>query len=170
MLEIRQETKEDYEKIYNVIKTAFASAEHRNGNEQDLMNDLRKGENFIPELSLVATIEDEIVGYILFTKIKIGEAEELTLAPLAALPEYQKQGIGGKLIIEGHKIAKKLGYHYCVVLGSENYYPRFGYVPDIKYGIKAPFEVQSKNFMAIKLNSDEKKIEGIVEYAKEFKI
>ena len=103
MLEIRQETKEDYEKIYNVIKTAFASAEHRNGNEQDLVNDLRKGENFIPELSLVATIEDEIVGYILFTKIKIGEAEELTLAPLAALPEYQKQGIGGKLIIEGIK-------------------------------------------------------------------
>ena len=170
MLEIRQESKEDYEKIYNVIKTAFASAEHRDGNEQDLVNDLRKGENFIPELSLVATIEDEIVGHILFTKIKIGDSEELTLAPLAVLPEYQKQGIGGKLIIEGHKIAKKLGYHYCVVLGSENYYPRFGYVPAIKYGIKAPFEVQSKNFMAIKLNSDEKKIEGIVEYAKEFKI
>lgn len=170
MLEIRQETKEDYKKIYNVIKTAFASAEHRDGNEQDLVNDLRKGENFIPELSLVATIEDEIVGHILFTKIKIGDSEELTLAPLAVLPEYQKQGIGGKLIIEGHKIVKKLGYHYCVVLGSENYYPRFGYVPTIKYGIKAPFEVQSKNFMAIKLNSDEKKIEGIVEYAKEFKI
>ena len=170
MLEIRQETKEDYEKIYNVIKTAFASAEHRDGNEQDLVNDLRKGENFIPELSLVATIEDEIVGHILFTKIKIGESEELTLAPLAVLPEYQKQGIGSMLIEQGHKIAKKLGYHYSIVLGSENYYPKFGYIPATQYGIQAPFEVANENFMAMKLNDTDIEITGVVQYAKEFGI
>lgn len=170
MLEIRKETKNDYDKVYDVIKTAFETAEHSDGNEHDLVVALRKSDNFIPDLSLVAVEDNKIVGYILFTKIKIGKYEEITLAPLAVLPQYQRKGIGGKLIENGHKIAKELGYHYSVVLGSENYYPKFNYVPAIQYRIKAPFEVQKKNFMAIKLNDADIKIEGTVEYAKEFKI
>ena len=145
MLEIRQETQKDYNEVYNVVKTAFASVEHSDGNEQDLVVALRKSKNFIPKLSLVAVYEDKIVGYIMFTKIKIGKYEELALAPLAVLPEYQKQGIGKKLIKEGHKIAKKLGYHYSIVLGSEKYYPKSGYVPASRYGIKAPFVVSNNN-------------------------
>ena len=143
MLEIRQENKKDYAEVYNVIKKAFMSAEHCDGNEQDLVVNLRESNNFIPELSL---------------------------APLAVLPEYQKQGIGKKLIEEEHKKAKKLGYHYSIVLGSERYYPKFGYVPASKYGIKAPFEALNENFMAIKLNDTDVKITGVVEYAKEFGI
>lgn len=103
MLKIRQENKNDYEKIYNVVKRAFQTAEHTDGNEQDLVEELRKGDNFIPELSLVAMKENQIVGYILFTKIAIGEHEELALAPLAVLSEYQRQGIGKELIKKGHK-------------------------------------------------------------------
>ena len=170
MIEIRQENKKDYEEVYNVVKMAFESAKHSDGNEQDLVVDLRKSKNFIPKLSLVAVYDDKIVGYILFTKIKIGESTELALAPLAVLPEYQRQGIGKKLIEEGHKIAKKLGYHFSVVLGSEKYYPKSGYVPASRYGIKAPFEVADENFMAIKLNDTDKKIAETVEYAKEFGI
>ena len=170
MVEIRQEIKQDYEEVYNVVKIAFKTAEHSDGNEQELVVALRNSSSFIPELSLVAIQDNKIVGYILFTKIKIGEYEELTLAPLAILPEYQKQGIGKKLIEEGHKIAKKLGYHFSVVLGSENYYPKSGYVPAIQYGIKAPFEVPNENFMAIKLNDFDKEITGTVKYAKEFGI
>lgn len=41
MLEIRQETPKDYEEVYNVVKTAFATAEHSDGNEQDLVVDTR---------------------------------------------------------------------------------------------------------------------------------
>ena len=170
MLEIRKEKREDYEEIYEVVKQAFEMAEHSDGNEQDLVVLLRDSNNFIPELSLVAIKVNRVVGYILFTKIKIGEYEELALAPLGILPEYQKQGIGKKLIEEGHKIAKELGYHYSVVLGSEHYYPKMGYVPANQYGIKAPFEVPNENFMAIKLNDTNKEINGIVEYAKEFGI
>ena len=131
---------------------------------------LRKSNNFVPELSLVAIEDNKIVGYILFTKIKIGEYEELALAPLGILPEYQKQGIGKKLIEKGHQIAKKLGYHYSIVLGSEKYYSKTGYIPASQYGIKAPFEVANENFMAIKLNDTDVEITGIVEYAKEFGI
>lgn len=170
MLEIRQETKNDYEEVYNVVKTAFETAKHSDGNEQDLVVSLRNSSNFIPQLSLVATQDSKIVGYILFTKIKIGEYEELALAPLGILPEYQKQGIGKKLIEKGHQIAKELGYHYSIVLGSATYYSKSGYSPAINYGIKAPFEVSNKNFMAIKLKNTEKEIIGIVEYAKEFGI
>ena len=170
MLEIRKETKKDYEKVYNLIKISFKTAKHSDGNEQDLVVNLRKSNNFIPDLSLVAILNNKIVGYILFTKIKIGEYEELALAPLCVLPEYQKQGIGKKLIERGHKIAKKLGYHFSIVLGSENYYPKMGYVPAIQYGIKPLFEVSNENFMAIKLNDFDKEIIGTVEYAKEFGI
>lgn len=170
MIEIRQENKNDYEEIYSVVKTAFETAEHSDGNEQDLVVALRNSDSFIPELSLVAIKDDKIVGYILFTKIEIGNCEELALAPLAVLPEYQKQGIGSKLVQQGHKIAKELGYHYSIVLGSETYYPKFGYVPAIQYGIKAPFEVSNENFMAIKLNYTDIEIKGTVRYAKEFGI
>ena len=170
MIEIRQENKKDYDEVYNVVKTAFETAEHSDGNEQDLVVELRKSKNFIPELSLVAVYDDKIVGYILFTKINIGKYEELALAPLAILPKYQRQGIGKKLVEKGHRIARELGFHYSVVLGSEKYYPKLGYVPASQYGIKAPFEVADENFMAIKLKDTNLKISGTVEYAKEFGI
>ena len=170
MLEIRQEKIKEYEEVYHVIKTAFETAEHSDGNEHDLVVALRKSNNFIPKLSLVEIEDNKIVGYILFTKIKIWQFEELALAPLGVLPEYQHQSVGSKLIEEGHKIAKNLGYHYSVVLGSEKYYPKFGYIPAIQYGIKAPFDVPNENFMAIKLNEANTEIKGIVQYAKEFGI
>ena len=170
MFKIRKENKNDYNEVYNVIKKAFETAEHSDGNEQDLVVRLRKSEAFIPELSLVAVKENKIVGYILFTKIKIKDNIELALAPLAVLPEYQRKGIGKKLIETGHNIAKNLWYHYSIVLGSENYYSKMGYIPAIQYGIKAPFQVPDENFMAIKLNDTNIEIKGTVEYAKEFEI
>lgn len=170
MFEIRQENQNDYKEVYSVVKKAFETAEHSDGNEHDLVTLLRNSKNFIPELSLVAIEDNKIVGYILFTKVKIGDYEEIALAPLAVLPEFQKKGIGGSLIKKGHEIAKKLGYHYSIVIGSEKYYPKFGYVPAIKYGIKAPFQVDNENFMAVKLNNSIMEIKDIVEYAKEFGI
>ena len=170
MIEIRKEQKSDYEEVYNVVKTAFEKAKESDGNEQDLVVALRKSSNFIPELSLVAKKDNKIVGYILFTKIQIGKFEELALAPLAVLPEYQRQGVGSKLIEEGHKIAKEMGYHYVVVLGSDKYYPKFGYEKASKYGIKPPFDVPDENFMVIKLNDLSEEIKGTVKYAKEFGI
>ena len=170
MIEIRQENENDYEEVYNLIKTAFKTVEHSDGNEHDLVVKLRKSDSFIPELSLVAIKEHKIIGYILFTKIKIGKYEEIALAPLGVLPEYQNQGVGGRLIKKGHEIAKKLGYHYSVVWGSDTYYPKFGYIPAIQYGIKAPFEVPNQNFMAMKLNDTDLEIKGVVKYAQEFEI
>lgn len=165
---IRQETVKDYKEVYDIITKAFATAEHADGNEQDLVVALRKGEAFIPELSLVAEKDGEIIGHIMFTKMKVGNDEVLALAPLSVKPGFQRQGVGRALIAEGHRIAKEMGYSYSVVLGSEIYYPKSGYMPAVNFGIQVPTDIPSENYMAIKLREDAKAISGPVTYAKEF--
>ncbi len=90
-MKIRQEEDKDFDTVYKVIKTSFQSAEHTDGNEQDLVNELRKSDAYIPELSLVIEINDIIIGYIMFTKVKIGDSVQLALAPLSVLPNYQNK-------------------------------------------------------------------------------
>lgn len=165
---IRREETKDYTMTYALVKSAFADAEHSDGNEHDLVNALRKGEAFIPELSLVAEIEGKLVGHIMFTRAKVGDDVVLALAPLSVLPAYQRRGIGMALIKEGHGIAEKLGYEYAVVLGSEKYYPKAGYVPAESLGIKPPFDVPGENFMACKIKAGAADICGVMKYAKEF--
>lgn len=165
---IRQEIQNDYEAVYKLIADAFATAEHADGNEQDLVAALRKGNGFIPELSLVAEIDGELAGHILFTSARVGNDEVLVLAPLSVSPKYQKQGVGTALISEGHRIAKEMGYQYSLVLGSELYYPKTGYLPAEQLGIDVPQGIPSANFMAIKLQEDAKAINGAVTYSKEF--
>lgn len=62
---IRREQSADYDAVYQVVKEAFANAEHTDGNEKNLVVELRKSKSFIPELSLVAVEDGEIVGHIL---------------------------------------------------------------------------------------------------------
>ncbi len=90
---IRQETKEDYEIVYALVKQAFAQAEHCDGNEQDLVAALRKSRAFVPELSLVAERDGEIAGHILFTEAMVGFETVLALAPLSVLPASNDRGL-----------------------------------------------------------------------------
>ncbi len=168
MIKIRPETEADYARVYDLVRAAFATAEHSDGNEQDLIVALRKSKNYIPELSLVAEKDGKVIGHVMFTTVKIGGHEEVALAPLAVDPPYQGHGTGARLVEEGHKVAKKLGYHYFVVLGSDKYYPQFGYENAAKYGIKAPFEVNEANYMVKKLNDFDGEIKGVVKYAEAF--
>ncbi len=169
-MNIRQEQSADYDAVYQVVKEAFANAEHTDGDEQDLVVRLRKSKFFIPELSLVSVEDEKIVGHILFTRAVVNGIEVLALAPLSVLPKYQNRGIGKSLIKQGHIIAQKMGYKYSVVLGNEKYYPKSGYVPASQYGIKAPFEVEDENFMAICLNGAIGKLNGVIEYDEAFRL
>ncbi len=167
---IREENPADYENVYSVVKNAFSSAEQSDSTEQDLVNALRKSDAFIPELSIIAENGDRIIGYILFTKVKIGESTQLALAPLAVSPEYQKMGVGKLLIEYGHQKAKQLGYTRIVVLGSENYYPKFGYKMAKEFDIFPPVKFPEKNFMVAKIGENETSVKGVVRYSPEFKI
>lgn len=169
-MHIRTEREEDYSQIYEVVKKAFEKAEHSDGNEQDLVEKLRKNKAYINSLSLVCEDNDKIVGYVMFTKNKIGKVTGLTLAPLAILPKYQHKRLGTLLVKSGLKIAKELGYEYVIVLGNPKYYNRFGFVTSKEFGIKSPFDVPSKNFMALNLidNDDREDLNAVVEYPKPF--
>lgn len=166
---IRQENEKDHQVVHDVIQSAFENMGEAIGDEQDLVNRLRKSQAFIPELSLVAECEGKVVGHILFTKIKIGNHPSLALAPVAVIPEFQKRGVGGKLIQEGHRIAKELGYDSVILVGHPSYYPRFGYRPASLWKITAPFEVSDEAFMAMELKvGGLDGVSGEIEYAKEF--
>lgn len=167
-IEIRQERPQDVYSIRKIIEKAFESAEHSDGNEAELVDALRKSSAFIPELSLVAEVDGRIAGYILFTKITVGGAPALALAPLAVLPEFQRRGIGTALIEEGHKRAAQLGFGWSIVLGSEKYYPKFGYKIAEEFSINVPEGFPSINFMAKKLSPDAAPVSGDVKYAPEF--
>lgn len=169
-MNIRQEQPTDYDKVYQAVREAFLNVEHSDGDEQNLVVRLRKSKSFIPQLSLVAVEDEKIVGHILFSKAVVNGVEVLALAPLSVLPEYQNRGIGQALIKQGHIIAQKMGYKYSVVLGHEKYYPKSGYVPASRYGIKAPFEVNDENFMAMCFDESAGKLNGIIEYDKAFGI
>ncbi len=165
---IRQETPADYDIVYQVVTKAFENAEHSDGQEQNLVVRLRKSRNFIPQLSLVAEVENKIAGYILFTKLKAGSTIQLALAPLAVLPEWQKQGIGGRLIAEGHRIARELGYEFSILIGYPSYYSRFGYVAAAEFGFSTDWDLPSGVFMACDLQNSGRKINAKVEYSEEF--
>lgn len=169
---LRQETKEDFQEVFEVNQIAF-----QQNNEARLVEALRKNpEVFIPELSILAIKNKKVVGHILFTKIKIKDLdgntnESLGLAPIAVRPEFQNRGIGGKLIQKGFEVAKSLGFQSVIVLGHEHYYPKFGFLPAQNWKIKPPFEVSSNVFMAIELVKDGlKNISGTVMYPKEFEM
>lgn len=176
MITIRQEEKKDHPQVFQLTEEAFREMEQSDHQEQFLVEKLRESEAFIPELSLVA--EDEkgtIAGHILFTKIKIVNEEKsfasLALAPVSVKPEFQNQGIGAKLILEGHRIAEELGYESVILIGHEKYYPRFGYKKTSNFGISFPFDIPEENGMAVELVKDGlKDRKGVVKYPHEFGI
>ena len=91
------------------------------------------------------------------------------LAPIAVIPELQKQGIGGKLIKKGIKKAKELEFDSIIVVGHKDYYPKFGFQKASQWGMKCPFEVPDEAFMAIELivKALENKA-GVVHFPQEF--
>ena len=120
-LVIRPEREYDFDEIRSIVKTAFAGAEHSDGDEHNLIDRLRCSDEYIPELSLIAEVNGKIVGYAMFSLINIGIARAVALAPLAVLPGFQSLGIGRELIEAGHRKAKE-DYWCSVVLGAPEYY------------------------------------------------
>jgi predicted N-acetyltransferase YhbS len=124
---IRPETVADYAAIAALNLRAF---DNRMG-EPTIVALSRQRLSFDPELSLVAEIDGRIVGHVLFmphtVRLMDSDIRAVNLAPIAVDPTIQRQGIGGTLIEEGHRIAREKGYAFSFLLGHTSYYPRFGY-------------------------------------------
>ncbi len=141
-IQIRETNSKDFNDIMVVEERAFGYVK-----EAQLTADLLKDNTAEPILSLLAFHDKKAIGHILFTRAYINERSTKQplihiLAPLAIIPEYQKQGIGGLLINEGLKRLKEMGTEIVFVLGHMDYYPKFGFIPDAKkIGFSAPYPI-----------------------------
>lgn len=171
---IRKENSFDHNWVIELTEKAFETLEISDHNEGRLVDKLRKAPTFIDELSLVAEVNGQVVGHILFTPVEIDNGHQkfqsLVLAPVSVLPEFQKIGIGGQLISAGHHKAKELGFQSAILLGHPGYYPRFGYKPASGWGIKTHYELPSDDvFMAIELTENGLSgVSGMVIFPPEF--
>lgn len=170
---IRQEAEQDYSKTERLVEEAFRNEEYTDHTEQFLVAKLRKSDAFIPELSLVAEQDQELIGHVLLTKIAIEkdgkQTTSLALAPVSVLPDYQNKGVGSQLILAALTKAKELGYLSVIVLGHDTYYPKFGFQPASDFGIQSPFEVPNEAFMALELKEGSlEEVSGEVVYSKPF--
>ena len=93
----------------------------------------------------------------------------LALAPLSVLPEFQGRGVGTALVKEAHKRARHLGFSSVIVLGTPEYYSRFGYIALSTYNIRVPFEIRGENRMIKPLTVDGLSgVRGVIEYPSEW--
>lgn len=148
MIVVRTETTDDHKSVWRVNEIAFGQR-----NEADLVDALRA--NARPYISLVAVVDEQVVGHIFFSPVSVeSEGSVFTamgLAPMAVLPEYQNQGIGSQLVREGLKACQRLGHDIVVVLGHANYYPRFGFTHASLKGLRSEYDVPDEVFMAAEL-------------------
>ena len=103
----------------------------------------------------MAEIDGEIAGHILFTEVTLDPPravrDTIALAPVAVRPDLQGRGIGSALIEEGLRRCAKLGYGAAVVLGHPSYYPRFGFLPAHRFGLRCELPAPPEAFMALEL-------------------
>lgn len=163
---VRPERSDDLTAIRDIHTLAFGRPD-----EAALVDAIRQTPDFIPELSLVAEADEpvsshgsRIVGHILFTPVTVeptetfkpfaGEREAsklLGLGPVSVRPRYQRRGIGGQLVQTGLAFSTSMEWPGVVVLGHPNWYPTFGFVPAVQFGLLPPFEVPEDVFLAMSL-------------------
>jgi putative acetyltransferase len=173
-MEIRAERAEDLSAVTKVNVAAF-----NRDNEAELVDRLR---GVASTFSFVAVESEQIVGHIFYSPVEIPLCEVsanageyansslfLGLAPLAVLPDRQRQGIGSLLIQYSLQECAWLGCKAVVVLGHPAYYPKFGFVPATEKGLKCEYTVPDEAFMVLELEMGSLKgCSGIVKYRPEF--
>jgi putative acetyltransferase len=163
---IRREEPQDITAIRQVNEQAFGGSGEANAIE--ILRDRGAA-----TLSLVAVIDDRVIGHLFFTPAAIETADHtwpaLGLAPLSVLPEYQRQGIGSALMKAGLAECARLGYERVIVLGHPNYYPRFGFMRASLYGIRSEWEAPDEAFMVLELQHGALDgVSGIAKYQPEW--
>jgi len=142
-MHIREALDSDLNDVLFVEREAFGE-----NDEAELVRNLLEDPTAQPLLSLLAFKSDRPVGHILFTRVGLTNSENTTsaiLAPLAVVPDAQKQGIGGKLIEEGLKLLSRSGVQLVFVLGYPEYYTRHGFQPAGRLGFEATYPIPEED-------------------------
>lgn len=165
-MSIRREQPADVKQIENIYHKAFDTDA-----EAILVNSLR--ESGVPFISLVYEEGKDIVGHILFTQVElIGDDSGsciMGLAPMGVLPRDQYRGIGSSLVRAGLDECQSEGCDAVVVLGYSTFYPKFGFVSSVQFGITTEFNVPEEVFMAQELKPGALKgRQGIVRFHQAF--
>ncbi|MCO6455519.1 MAG: N-acetyltransferase [Pirellulaceae bacterium] len=162
---IRPEAEQDRAAVWSVNQAAFEGDA-----EANLVDALRDGG--FAQVSLVAEVDGEIVGHILFSRVaiitKVGPVDALSLAPMAVLPSHQRQGIGSRLVEAGLEACRESGHRIVIVLGHPEFYPRFGFSSDLARRLESPFG-GGEAWMALELAPRALEgLEGRVEFSPPF--
>ncbi len=164
LITVRAEQAADVEAIHAVNTLAFGQ-----DREAQIIDALRNNGGVM--LSLVAVHETQVVGHILFSPASI-DAHGITgaaLGPMAVLPDYQRQGIGGRLINTGLQMLRGLACPFVIVLGHPEYYPRFGFEPASGRAIRCEWDVPDAAFMLLVMDPDAMRdVSGTARYRQEF--
>lgn len=167
MVTIRQEKPDDIGAVRVVNEAAFGEPA-----EARIVDSVRVA---CPDaVSLVAVDDDRIVGHIFFSPVVLsgasGTPQGMGLAPMAVLPERQRQGIGSLLVREGIDAMRERKCTFIIVLGHPEYYPRFEFVPASRYGLSCQWNgVPDEAFMVLVLDEDAMMgVSGVARYRDEF--
>jgi len=137
---IRSTNTEDLDAILMVHENAFGQ------NDEALLTAVLLADpSAVPQISLIAIVDGQPVGHILFTRASITCSEisvtASILAPLAVVPEVQGTGIGGALVRNGLQRLAADETDLVFVLGHPSYYPRFGFQPAGVCNLNAPYPI-----------------------------
>jgi putative acetyltransferase len=173
---IRRERPEDIADIRAVTAAAFTDVEHSAApveadgapGEATLVGWLREDAGWVPELSMVAEMDGEVVGHVVCTRGALAGRPALGLGPVSVSPARQRDGVGSALMHAILGAADALGEPVVVLLGSPDYYGRFGFAPASELGIEAPDPAWGDYFQARPLAAYDPSVRGKFTYAAPF--
>lgn len=142
-MKIRRVHRSDHNHIQQLYLETFDDNE--NETVAQLAVELLETNSSPDTLSLVAEIDDTLVGHIAFSPIKSRESDKMLgyiLAPLAVNPAHQKQKIGSQLVQRGLLELSQSATGVVIVYGDPNYYGRFGFTSDLAENYIAPYPLQ----------------------------
>lgn len=146
-MNIREEAIGDKAAVRALLLAAFETRA-----EADLVDTLR--ERARPLIALVAEEGGAVIGHIVFSPVVLEGHPGLRimgLAPMAVIPSHQGEGVGSALVEEGLRRCRTEGCDAVVVLGHPAYYPKFGFQPAVRCGIRSDYEVPDDAFMILEL-------------------
>ena len=168
---IRRERPTDVGVVREIVDAAFRSADTVGEPiEVTLLDLLRASGDWLPPLSLVA--EDSsgaVVGHVVCSRGWIAETEVVGLGPIAVRPDQQGCGVGSALMHAVVAAAEALDVAAVVLLGSTEYYPRFGFVPGSSVGVESPEARWGDHFQLRLLTASADAPRGAFRYAQPFR-